>query len=182
MIERILGADLSEFAKFHHVGIAVDDMDEAIEKLAERFGSGPVWRFTVDRLEPEMEGADSSGYGLDVGFCRLGSTLIELLRPFDGVSPYDEVLRRGGGVHHFGFLTSDLEAARSRLDSAGVSFAQADNSAEHISMRWVYLAAASTTVDPFGGLAIELIEASPALNEAFAAMHDAIGLGPAAKG
>lgn len=180
MSEPVPGAGVNLVGQFHHVGIAVPDMDEAVEKLVERFDSGPVFRFAVDRLEPKMEAVESSGYGINVGFSWLGSTLVELLEPFGGVSPYDDVVSRGGGVHHFGYLTSDLMGDRRRLDSAGVSFAVADNSAEDISMPWVYLAAATGSIDPFGGLALELIEASPALNEAFAAMYDAIGFGPAA--
>lgn len=180
MIEPVPAAGVNLVGQFHHIGIAVPDIDEGVEELVERFDSGPVFRFTVDQLEPKMAAVESSGYGINVGFCWLGSTLVELLEPFGGVSPYDDVVSRGGGVHHFGYLTSDLMEDRRRLNAAGVSFAMADNSAEGVSMPWVYLAPAPGGVDPFGGLALELIEASPALNEAFAAMYDAIGFAPAA--
>ena len=92
-----------------HVGIAVSDLDGAVERYRELLGAAVVHR---ERVESQ---------GVEVVFLEIaGSTRIELLSPLGDETPVGRFLeRRGPGLHHVCYRVDDLEAALESLDAAG---------------------------------------------------------------
>ena len=79
----------------HHVGIAVDDLERAVE--------------TYRRL-----------FGADVALLRVGDGRIELLAAHGPDTPVGKFLaKRGAGMHHVAFEVADVGAELARLAAAG---------------------------------------------------------------
>lgn len=91
-----------------HVGIAVHDIEAAVEWYGQTFGA------TVARRERIQ--AD----GVDEVLLRVGSSYIQLLAPFAETSPVARFLERNGeGVHHVGYRVDDCAAALDSVKRAG---------------------------------------------------------------
>jgi methylmalonyl-CoA epimerase len=93
-----------------HVGIAVEDLDAAVELHMKVLGVEPIARERV-----ESQGAE------EVLF-RLGSTLVQLVAPLGPDTPIGRFLaKRGPGLHHIGYRVDDLVAELRQLKSEGVT-------------------------------------------------------------
>ncbi|HZU20190.1 MAG TPA: methylmalonyl-CoA epimerase [Gaiellaceae bacterium] len=92
----------------HHVGIAVADLDEAIERYARLFGA------TVEHRERlEDQGVEAASLGV-------GGSRIELLAPLGDDTAVGRFLaKRGPGMHHVAFETEDVGAELARARAAG---------------------------------------------------------------
>lgn len=96
-------------AELDHVGIAVDDLDAALEFYAEALG-----------LEVEAS-EDVPSQGVRAHFVRVGSAALELLEATAEESPVRRFVdRRGAGLHHVTLRVDDLAAALARLKARGV--------------------------------------------------------------
>jgi methylmalonyl-CoA/ethylmalonyl-CoA epimerase len=92
----------------HHVGIAVDDLDAAIDRYRRLFGATLEHRETV---------ADQ---GVEAASLHVGASRVELLRPLGPDTPVGRFLaKRGPGMHHLAFGVADLAAELDRLRAAG---------------------------------------------------------------
>ncbi len=92
----------------HHVGIAVADLDAAVETYARLLEAEVEHR---DRLEEQ---------GVDAVSLRAGSGRIELLAPLGAETPVGRFLaKRGPGLHHIAFQVPDVGAELERLRRAG---------------------------------------------------------------
>lgn len=92
----------------HHVGVAITDLDEAIATYDRLFGA------TVERRDALEE------QGVEAAALLVGSSRIELLAPTGEDTPVGRFLaKRGPGMHHIAFETSDLEASLRELAGAG---------------------------------------------------------------
>src|SRR5919206_3803920 len=93
----------------HHIGVAVPSIEDAMHFYGEKMGLD-----IVDRLElPDRQ--------LKVAFVQADNTLIELLEPTDPDSTVARFLeRRGPGLHHLCFGTSDIRAHLRDLQDKGV--------------------------------------------------------------
>lgn len=92
----------------HHLGIAVADLDEAVETWERLFGAQVERR---DSLESQ---------GVDAVSLLLGESRIELLAPTGDDTPVGRFLaRRGPGMHHVALETDDIEGMLRELDAAG---------------------------------------------------------------
>ena len=92
----------------HHVGIAVDDLDAAIERYASLFGATVEHR---DRVEDQ---------GVEAASLRVGGSRVELLAPLGLDTPVGRFLaKRGPGLHHVAFETDDVGAELERLKADG---------------------------------------------------------------
>jgi len=92
----------------HHVGIAVDDLDEAVRTYERLFGG---------RLEHRERVADQ---GVDAASLRVGDGRVELLAAFDHESPVGRFLAsRGPGMHHVAYAVDDVGAAIDALAGEG---------------------------------------------------------------
>ena len=93
----------------HHVGIAVGDLDAAIETYTSLFGA---------EVEHRAELADQ---GVEAVSLRLGADRIELLAPLGPDTPVGRFLAgRGPGLHHVAFRVADVAAELARLREQGV--------------------------------------------------------------
>ena len=92
----------------HHIGIAVADLDEAIETYAGLFGA---------ELEHRAELADQ---GVEAASLQVGTGRIELLAPLGADTPVGRFLAgRGPGLHHVAFRVADVAAELERLRQVG---------------------------------------------------------------
>ena len=93
----------------HHVGVAVNNIDEAMRFYGEKLGLD-----LIDRRElPDR--------ALKVAFVQAANTLIELLEPTNPQSTLARFLdRRGPGLHHLCFGTPDIDAYLRDLRDKGV--------------------------------------------------------------
>jgi methylmalonyl-CoA/ethylmalonyl-CoA epimerase len=92
-----------------HVGIAVADLDAAVDHYRRAFGIEPDHRETLE------------DQGVEEVLFRVGTSYIQLLRPLGPDTPVGRFLqKRGEGVHHVGYRVSDVHAALGRLRRLGV--------------------------------------------------------------
>ncbi len=92
-----------------HIGIAVNDIDAALE----------LYR---DKLGFEVGGIDEvPGFGVKVAFLPLGEGQIELVMPVTEDSAIAKFLdKRGPGFHHLCFRVDDIRAELARLEKKGI--------------------------------------------------------------
>jgi len=93
---------------FHHLGVAVDDLDAAIETYRRLFGA---------QLEHRDALADE---GIEAASMLVGDGRVELLASLGPDTPVGKFLaKRGPGMHHVAFAVDDIDAELARLSSAG---------------------------------------------------------------
>ncbi len=87
-------------SRIDHVGIAVRDLDRAVEIYERRLGLRASAR---ERLESE---------GIELAVLPLGESRIELIAPLGPSSQLHKFLQeRGEAVHHVAYATDDVQAA-----------------------------------------------------------------------
>jgi methylmalonyl-CoA/ethylmalonyl-CoA epimerase len=92
----------------HHLGVAVEDLDEALSTYERLFGAELEHRATV----PDQ--------GVEAASVRVGDGRVELLEPLEGDTPVGRFLaKRGPGMHHVAYEVEDVRAAVSRLTESG---------------------------------------------------------------
>ena len=94
----------------HHLGVAVADLDEALETYRRLFGATLEHRSTV------------TDHGVDAMSLLVGGSRIELVAPTDDDSPVARFLAsRGPGMHHVALETDDVARALAELTAAGAT-------------------------------------------------------------
>jgi methylmalonyl-CoA epimerase len=92
----------------HHLGVAGDDLDAAIDRYVSLFGA------TVEHRERVEE------QGVEAASLRVGSSRVELLEPLGPETPVGRFLaKRGPGMHHVAFEVDDVAAELERLRADG---------------------------------------------------------------
>jgi len=92
----------------HHLGVAVEDLDEAIATYERLFGA-----------VVEHRGALES-QGVEAVSLLVGESRVELLAPTGADTPVGRFLaRRGPGMHHVALASPDLEGTLRELEAAG---------------------------------------------------------------
>jgi methylmalonyl-CoA/ethylmalonyl-CoA epimerase len=92
----------------HHLGVAVEDLDEAVATYSRFFGARLEHRETV----PDQ--------GVEAASVRIGEGRVELLASLGADTPVGKFLaKRGPGMHHVAYEVSDLRAALARLAEQG---------------------------------------------------------------
>ncbi|HKW60139.1 MAG TPA: methylmalonyl-CoA epimerase [Candidatus Dormibacteraeota bacterium] len=95
--------------RLHHVGIAVDDLEAAIEMYTTTFGAELTHR------------ASSEADGLNAAFLQVGEAEIELLASLREDSAVGKFLaRRGPGVHHVAYGVPEIHEAMAEARAAGM--------------------------------------------------------------
>lgn len=98
----------------HHLGVAVDDLDTALETYKRLFGAELEHRETV--VEQGVEAAS----------LRIGSGRVELLAALEDDTPVGRFLaNRGPGMHHVAYEVDDVGAALGELASKGAELIDA---------------------------------------------------------
>ncbi|MDE0883828.1 MAG: methylmalonyl-CoA epimerase [Myxococcota bacterium] len=95
--------------KLDHLGIAVADLDVALE----------FWRDALGLELTHVEVVESEG--VRTAFLPIGDTCIELLEAIDDSSPIAKhIAKRGPGIHHICLAIDGLQSKLDSLNSAGV--------------------------------------------------------------
>jgi len=104
-----------ETSGIHHVGVAVENLDEAVATYERLFGGRVERRVRVD------------DQGLEAASVLVGETRIELLAALDGDTPVGKFLaQRGPGMHHVAYEVGDIRAALASLSAAGAELIDAE--------------------------------------------------------
>jgi len=95
--------------RIHHLGVAVEDLDDAVDTYQRLFGA-------------EVEGRDTlESQGVEAVAVRLGESRVELLAPLGDDTPVGRFLaRRGPGMHHVAYEVDDLPQGLADLAAQGV--------------------------------------------------------------
>src|ERR671934_2647187 len=92
----------------HHLGVAVEDLDEALSTYERLFGAELEHRATV----PDQ--------GVEAASVLVGEGRVELLEPLEADTPVGRFLaKRGPGMHHVAYEVVDVQAAVTRLAEEG---------------------------------------------------------------
>ena len=92
----------------HHLGVVVEDLDEAVATYERLFGAALERRETV----PEQ--------GVEAASLRIGSDRVELLASLGEDTPIGKFLaKRGPGMHHVAYEVDDVGAAIDELAAEG---------------------------------------------------------------
>ena len=98
----------------HHVGLAVADLDEAVQTY-ERLFAG--------RLEHR---ARVEGQGVEAASIRVGDSRVELLAPLGDDTPVGKfIAKRGPGLHHLAYEVDDVASALAELTAQGAELIDA---------------------------------------------------------
>ena len=96
------------YRQIDHVGIAVADMDAAIERYRVLLGVQPSVR---KKMEKD---------GIEAAMLDLGTTHVELVAPTREDSAITGFLqKRGEGMHHVAYAVDDIHAELAVLEAAG---------------------------------------------------------------
>jgi methylmalonyl-CoA epimerase len=99
----------------HHVGVAVEDLDEAVGSYERLFGGRVEHRATVE------------DQGVEAASVRIGESRVELLAPLSEDTPVGRFLaRRGPGMHHVAYEVDDVRAAVAELVELGAELIDAE--------------------------------------------------------
>jgi methylmalonyl-CoA/ethylmalonyl-CoA epimerase len=97
-----------ELLGIHHLGVAVADLEEALDTYGRLFAAEVEHRDTV------------SEQGVEAAAVRVGTGRVELLAALEGDTPVGRFLaKRGPGMHHVAYEVPDLTAALAALASQG---------------------------------------------------------------
>jgi methylmalonyl-CoA/ethylmalonyl-CoA epimerase len=97
--------------KIEHIGIAVQNLEEAEQRFAKLLNTLSYKRETV-----ESEGVITS-------FFKVGDSKIELLAATNPNSPIQKFIdKKGEGIHHIAFEVADIEQQIKTLKASGFTF------------------------------------------------------------
>lgn len=106
---RLVGA-----LRIHHLGVAVEDLDEALGTYERLFGAEVEHRATVE------------DQGVEAASVRLGESRVELLASLGEETPVGKFLvKRGPGMHHVAYEVEDLSGALRALSDQGAELIDA---------------------------------------------------------
>jgi methylmalonyl-CoA/ethylmalonyl-CoA epimerase len=93
----------------HHLGVAVEDLDEAVDTYERLFGA-------------ELENRDLvETQGVEAAAMRVGHSRIELVAPLGDDTPVGKFLaKRGPGMHHVAYEVTNLRRELADLAEQGV--------------------------------------------------------------
>jgi len=97
------------FGEIDHIGVAVEDLDEAIALYRDHLGMREQHRETVEE------------FGVEAALLEIGGSHVELLmptQPDSGVAKFLE--RKGPGMHHVAYRTDDIQAVLERMRATGM--------------------------------------------------------------
>ena len=130
------------FGRIDHIGVAVEDLDDAVALYSESFGMREQHRETVE------------DFGVEAVLLEVGDGHVELLSPLGadtGVGKFLE--KRGPGLHHVAYQTDDIDSALESVKAAGIELIDQQPRTGIRSSRVAFLHPRST-----GGVLTELVE------------------------
>jgi methylmalonyl-CoA/ethylmalonyl-CoA epimerase len=130
--------------RIDHIGVAVEDLDEAVALYSERLGMPVQHRETVEEQ------------GVEAVLLGVGESHVELLRPLCDDTAVGRFLERNGpGLHHVAYGTDDIESALDAVRAAGLRLIDERPRTGIRNSRVAFVHPRST-----GGVLTELVEAA----------------------
>ena len=97
------------FGRIDHIGVAVENLDDAVALYYGRFGMAEQHRETVEE------------FGVEAVLLEIGEGHVELLRPLSPETGVGRFLEKNGpGIHHVAYQTDDIDSALDQVRSAGL--------------------------------------------------------------
>ena len=130
------------FGRIDHIGVAVEDLDEAMALYRDKLGMREQHRETVEE------------FGVEAVLLEIGEGHVELLSPLAPDSAVGQFLERSGpGIHHVAYRTDDIDSALQSARSAGLRLIDEEPRTGIRNSRVAFLHPKST-----GGVLTELVE------------------------
>jgi methylmalonyl-CoA/ethylmalonyl-CoA epimerase len=131
------------FGRIDHIGVAVEDLDEAVALYSERLAMPLQHRETVEQQ------------GVEAVLLGVGESHVELLRPLGPDTAVGRFLERNGpGLHHVAYGTDDIDSALESVRAAGLRLIDERPRTGIRNSRVAFVHPRST-----GGVLTELVEA-----------------------
>lgn len=128
--------------RIDHIGVAVDDLEEAVSLYGDRLDMREQHRETVEQ------------FGVEAVLLEIGEGHVELLRPLSPESMVGRFLAKNGpGLHHVAYQTPDIESALASARAAGLELIDEQPRIGIWGRRVAFLHPRST-----GGVLTELVE------------------------
>lgn len=130
------------FGRIDHIGVAVEDLDAAIELYEKSFEMRLAHREVVD------------SQGVEAVLLDVGDGHVELLRALGPDTAVGKFLaRKGPGLHHVAYAVDDIDATLERLSAAGIELIDSEARVGIRESRVAFLHPRST-----GGVLTEIVE------------------------
>jgi methylmalonyl-CoA/ethylmalonyl-CoA epimerase len=130
------------FGRIDHVGVAVEDIDTALDLYEKSFEMKLAHRETVE------------SQGVEAVLLDVGDGHIELLAPLGPETAVGKFLaRKGPGLHHVAYAVDDIDATLARVAAAGIELIDAEPRVGIRDSRVAFLHPRST-----GGVLTEIVE------------------------
>ncbi|HEU5104738.1 MAG TPA: methylmalonyl-CoA epimerase [Solirubrobacterales bacterium] len=130
------------FGRIDHIGVAVEDIDAAIELYRDSFGMELAHRETVE------------SQGVEAVLLDVGDGHVELLAPLGPDTPVGKYMaKNGAGLHHVAYAVDDIDAALEKIAAAGVQLIDSEPRTGIRDSRVAFLHPRST-----GGVLTEIVE------------------------
>jgi methylmalonyl-CoA/ethylmalonyl-CoA epimerase len=95
--------------RIDHIGVAVEDLDQAVALYRDKLGMPVEFRETVEQ------------FGVEAVLLGVGEGHVELLEPVSSDSAVGQFLQRHGpGMHHVAYATDDIDSALAAARDAGL--------------------------------------------------------------
>ncbi len=130
------------FGRIDHIGVAVEDIDAAIDLYAGSFEMREQHRETVEEQ------------GVEAVLLEVGDGHVELIRPLSadsGVAKF--IAKNGPGLHHVAYATDDIDTTLGKVRDAGFRLIDKEPRVGIRNSRVAFLHPKST-----GGVLTELVE------------------------
>jgi methylmalonyl-CoA/ethylmalonyl-CoA epimerase len=130
------------FGRIDHIGVAVEDIDAAIELYEGSFEMKLAHRETVE------------SQGVEAVLLDVGDGHVELLAPLGPDTPVGKYLaKNGAGLHHVAYAVDDIDATLEKLAAAGLQLIDTEARVGIRDSRVAFLHPRST-----GGVLTEIVE------------------------
>jgi len=130
------------FGRIDHIGVAVEDIDAAIELYRDGFGMELAHRETVE------------SQGVEAVLLDVGDGHVELLAPLGPDTPVGKYLAKNGtGLHHVAYAVDDIDVALKQIAAAGIQLIDSEPRVGIRDSRVAFLHPRST-----GGVLTEIVE------------------------
>jgi methylmalonyl-CoA/ethylmalonyl-CoA epimerase len=130
------------FGRIDHIGVAVEDLDAAIDLYETGFEMELAHRETVE------------SQGVEAVLLDVGDGHVELLRPLGPDTAVGKFIeRKGPGLHHVAYAVEDIDATLRALGAAGLELIDAEPRTGIRESRVAFLHPRST-----GGVLTEIVE------------------------
>jgi methylmalonyl-CoA/ethylmalonyl-CoA epimerase len=132
------------FGRIDHIGVAVEDIDAALELYEGAFAMPLAHRETVEEQ------------GVEAVLLDVGEGHVELLAPLGPETAVGKFLaRKGPGLHHVAYAVDDIDATLKKLAAAGLELIDSEPRVGIRESRVAFLHPRGT-----GGVLTEIVEPS----------------------